>query len=126
MSEVTVYVDVEVSAVTPELLDMIAKQGWVPRFVGEPTNGQAAPTPEPKAEVEDAWTNVSEYECSNEFTAFTSSNGIAKHLGGRCDCKNEGETCRPVTKGHVPAAEFNTRPGVSLVKDEVNQVFTLA
>lgn len=119
--------EVQASAVTPELLAMFEAQGWAIRVIGEAPNGPTAPTPEPEAEVvEDGWTNVSGYPCKKEFTAFTSSNGIAKHLGGLCDCRKDGETCKPVIKGHVPADEFNSRPGVTLVKDEAKRVFTLA
>lgn len=127
MSEL--FHEVQVSAVSPELLAMFDERGWTMRVIGDaPTNGKVAAAPEPKAKVtvEDGWTNASGYPCSKEFTAFTSSNGVARHLGGLCDCRKDGETCKPVTKGHVPADEFNSRPGVTLVKDEEARVFSFA
>lgn len=124
MSEL--FAEVRVGEATDELLTTLRDLGYSIKFVGAVVEVADVPAPEVEVEVDDGWTNVSGYPCGKEFTAFTSSNGIAKHLGGRCDCRNEGETCKPVMKGHVPAAEFNTRPGVSLVKDEVKQVFTLA
>jgi hypothetical protein len=125
------YAEVRADEATPELLATLKGLGYSIRFTS-PTNGKVAPAPAPTPEVEvvavngDAWINVAEYECPNEFIAWSSSNGIKRHLAGECKCKAEGKTCNALNKAHVAADEFNTRPGVSLVKDEAKQVFTLA
>ena len=113
---------VSASEVTPELLDMLKAKGFSQvEIVGEMAEAPASPAPEAPAE---GWVNVSGFECKREFTAWTSSNGIARHVGGVCKCKNGG-TCKSVAKGHVEADAFNSRPGVELVKDEDARVFTL-
>ena len=122
------FAEVRVDEATEELLATLKGMGYSIRFIS-PTNGVSTP----EAEVEgipvagdDGWSNVNKFACPNEFIAWSSSNGIARHLGGVCKCKKDGQTCNSLNKGHTTTNEFNTRPGVSLVKDEVAQVFTLA
>jgi hypothetical protein len=91
-----------------------------------PTVTEAAAPAKGKATTTITWSNVTGYTCKREFTAFTSSNAVRRHLAGSCKCKKENESCTWVANGRLSPESFNSMPGITLVKDKAARTFSLA